>query len=126
MLPPEHNADFACAMEDTLEVYQRPYDPQRPQVCLDEASKQLIGHVQAPLPPAPGQPARQDYEYQREGTLNLFMLSEPLAGRRHVHVTDRRTAVDFARVVRNLVDVHYPKAEKIVLVMDNLNTHKAA
>ena len=113
-------------MEDTLEVYQRPYDPQRPQVCLDEASKQLIGDVQPPLPPQPGQPAREDYEYQRNGTASIFMLSEPLAGRRKVHVTERRTAVDFAHVVRDLVDVQYPQAPKIVLVMDNLNTHKPA
>lgn len=126
MLPPGQDADFVCAMEDTLEVYQRSYDPARPQVCLDEASKQLIGHVQAPLPPVPGRCSREDYEYRREGTVSLFMLSEPLAGRRHVHVKERRTAVDFAAVVRDLVDVHYPQAEKIVLVMDNLNTHKAA
>ena len=126
MLPPAQNAEFVCAMEDTLEVYQRPYDPSRPQVCLDEASKQLIGDVQPPLPPQPGQPAREDYEYQRNGTASIFMLSEPLAGRRKTHVTERRTAVDFARVVRDLVDVQYPQAQKIVLVMDNLNTHKAA
>jgi hypothetical protein len=126
VLPPAHNAEFVCAMEDTLEVYQRPYDPQRPQVCLDEASKQLIGHVQPPLPPQPGQPAREDYEYVRNGTASIFMLSEPLAGRRKVHVTERRTAVDFAHIIRHLVDVQYPQAPKIVLVMDNLNTHKPA
>ncbi len=126
VLPPAQNAEFVCAMEDTLEVYQRPYDPQRPQVCLDEASKQLIGHVQAPLPQQPGQPAREDYEYQRNGTANIFMLSEPLAGRRKAHVTERRTAVDFALILRNLVDVQYPQASKIVLVLDNLNTHKPA
>ncbi len=113
-------------MEDTLEVYQRPYDPQGPQICLDEASKQLVADVRAPVPVQPGQPAREDYEYQRQGTANLFMLSEPLAGRRKVCVTERRTAVDFAKVVREVVDVHYPDAEKIVLVMDNLNTHKPA
>jgi hypothetical protein len=126
VLPPQGNADFVCAMEDVLEVYQRPYDPLRPQVCLDEASKQLIADVQAPLPAQPGKPAREDYEYRREGTANLFMLSEPLAGQRKVHVTDRRTALDFAHVIRDLVEVQYPKAEKIVLVMDNLNTHKPA
>jgi len=113
-------------MEDTLEVYQRPYDPARPQVCLDEASKQLVAHVQDPLPAQPGQPAREDYEYQREGTANIFMVCEPLAGRRKVHVTQRRTRLDFAEVIRDLVDVQYPQAEKIVLVMDNLNTHKPA
>lgn len=113
-------------MEDVLEVYHRPYDPQRPQVCLDEASKQLVGEVASPLPPAPGQPERFDYEYVRNGTANLFMISEPLAGWRHVMVTDRRTAVDFAEVLRWLAEDVYPEAEKVVLVMDNLNTHKLA
>ena len=126
VLPPQGNADFVCAMEDTLEVYQRPYDPKRPQVCLDEASKQLIADVQAPLPVEPGQAAREDYEYERKGTANLFMISEPLAGKRKVHVTDRRTTLDFAHVIRDVVEVQYANAEKIVLVMDNLNTHKPA
>jgi len=126
VIPPEQDAEFVCAMEDVLEVYHRPYDRQRPQVCLDEASKQLISQVTTPVPAEPGQPAREDYEYKREGTANLFMLAEPLAGRRHVKVTDRRTAVDFAQVIRELVDVHYPDADRIVLVMDNLNTHKPA
>jgi hypothetical protein len=111
-------------MEDVLEVYQRPYDPQRPQVCLDEASKQLVAQTRTPLEAEPGQPLREDYEYERCGTANLFMLFEPLAGRRHVKVTDRRTAADFAGVLKDLVDVPYPEAEVIVLVMDNLNTHK--
>lgn len=113
-------------MEDVLEVYTRPYDPKRPQVCLDEASKQLVAQTRTPLPLAPGQAARQDYEYERCGTANLFMLFEPLAGKRRVKVTQRRTAADFARVIKELVDEVYPAAEKIVLVMDNLNTHKAA
>lgn len=126
MIPPEQNADFVCAMEDVLEVYQRPYDPARPVVCLDETSKQLIGQIKQPIPVEPGHPAREDYEYVRNGTANLFMLSEPLAGKRQVKVTERRTAVDFAQVVKELVDVHYPHVEKIVLVMDNLNTHNTA
>jgi hypothetical protein len=113
-------------MEDVLEVYHRPYDPARPQVCLDEASKQLVGEAVQPLPPEPGQPERFDYEYVRNGTANLFMLSEPLAGWRHVMVTDRRTAKDFAEVVRWLAEDVYPDADRIVLVMDNLNTHKLA
>jgi len=113
-------------MEDVLDVYHRPYDPRFPQVCLDETSKQLVGEVRTPLPVAPGQPARQDYEYVRNGVANLFMLCEPLAGWRHVSVTDQRTAVDFAHVIRDLVDVHYPQAERIVLVLDNLNTHTPA
>ena len=110
-------------MEDVLEVYHRPYDPRRPQVCMDETSKALHDHTRAPLPLAPGQPAREDYEYLRNGTANLFLWFEPLAGRRGVKVTERRTRVDWAAWLRELVDEHYPEAEKIVLVMDNLNTH---
>jgi hypothetical protein len=125
-IPPEADAAFVCAMEDVLDVYHRPHDPKRPLVCLDEASKQLVGEVVQPLPPEPGQPERFDYEYVRNGTANLFMLSEPLAGWRHVAVTDRRTAKDFAEVVRWLAEDVHPTAEKIVLVMDNLNTHKLA
>jgi transposase len=125
VLPPEHNADFVCAMEDVLEVYQRPYDPRRPLICFDEQSKQLIREIRRPVPAAPGRPERIDYEYERNGTANLFMVFEPLAGRRRVKVTDRRTAIDFAEVIRETID-GYPTAEKIVLVMDNLNTHKTA
>lgn len=117
-------------MEDVLDVYQRPYDPKRPQVCLDEASKQLLADVREALPPrrpahagVSGTLERFDNEYVRGGVANLFMLLEPLAGRRHVQVRDRRTAVDFAQVVRDLVDVQYPAAEVLVLVLDNLNTH---
>ena len=110
-------------MEDVLDVYHRPYDPRRPQVCLDEASKQLIGETRTPVPASPGRPAREDYEYVRNGTASLFMIFEPLAGKRHVKVTERRTRKDFAQVIKQLVDEWYPAAEKIVLVMDNLNTH---
>jgi hypothetical protein len=113
-------------MEDVLDVYHRPYDPTRPQVCLDEASKQLVGEAIEPLPPEPGQPGRFDYEYVRNGTANLFMVAEPLLGWRAVQVTDRRTAKDFAEVVRWLVEDVHPEAEAVVLVMDNLNTHKLA
>jgi hypothetical protein len=113
-------------MEDVLDVYHRPHDPARPVVCLDEASKQLVGETVQPLPPEPGRPERFDYEYVRNGTANLFMISEPLAGWRHVMVTDRRTAVDFAEAVRWLAEDVYPEAETLVLVMDNLNTHKLA
>ena len=126
MIPPPANADFVCAMEDVLEVYKRPYDSERPVVCLDETSKQLIGETRTPVPAAPGQPARIDYEYERKGTANLFMVFEPLAGWRWVKVTERRTALDFAAVIRELADRCYPDAKKIVLVMDNLNTHKLA
>ena len=126
MIPPKANADFVCALEDVLEVYTRPYEPQRPMVCLDESSKQLVKETRCPIPARPGQPRRVDYEYERNGTANLFMVFEPLAGRRRVKVTDRRTTADFAEVVRQLADEWYPKAEKIILVMDNLNTHKPA
>lgn len=113
-------------MEDVLDVYQRPYDPKRPQVCLDEASRQLLDDLRPSLPMESGQVLREDSEYQRNGTVNLFMLFEPLAGWRHVEVTDRRTALDFAQVVKDLLTVHYPDADKVVLVLDNLNTHKAS
>jgi hypothetical protein len=113
-------------MEDVLEVYTRPYDSQRPQVCVDETSKQLVAETREPIPATPGQSERIDYEYERQGTANLFMVFEPLAGRRQVKVTERRTAVDFAHLLREVSDEQYPQAETIVLVMDNLNTHKLA
>ncbi len=112
-------------MEDVLEVYQRPYDPLRPVVCLDEKSKELHGIPHGLLPLVPGKPVREDYEYERNGTRNLFLWVEPLAGRRQVCVTERRTALDFAPQLRALVDA-YPEAEQIVLVTDNLNTHSPA
>jgi transposase len=110
-------------MEDVLEVYTRPYDERFPQVCLDEKSKQLISEVREPLAASSGRGARHDYEYERNGVANLFIVSEPLAGWRHISVTERRTKLDWAHCIKDLVDVHYPEAEKIVLVMDNLNTH---
>ena len=113
-------------MEDVLDVYQRPYDPVRPQVCIDEASKQLIDEVRAPLPTRPGQPQLFDHEYKRNGTANLFMMIEPLTGRCEVKVTDQHTRIDWAHLMRELVDVHYPQAETIILVTDNLNTHDKA
>jgi hypothetical protein len=113
-------------MEDVLDVYHRPYDPQRPLVALDEVSRQLIGEVVQPIPARPGQPERFDYEYVRNGTANLFMISEPLLGWRAVRVTERRTAKDFAEVVRWLVEEVHAQAAKVVLVLDNLNTHKLA
>jgi hypothetical protein len=113
-------------MEDVLEVYKRPYDPQRPVVCLDETSKQLIGEVRTPVPAAPGQVAHYDCEYVRHGVANLFMMFEPLAGQRDVEVTDRRTKKDYAERLRYLSDEVYPQAEVIVLVQDNLNTHSPA
>jgi hypothetical protein len=125
-IPPQANAEFVWKMEDVLEVYNRPYDPQRPVVCLDETSKQLIGEVRTPVPAAPGQVAHYDCEYVRNGVANLFMISEPLAGQRDVEVTDRRTKKDYAQCLRKLSDEIYPEAEIIVLVQDNLNTHSPA
>ncbi len=111
-------------MEDVLEVYQRPYDPQRPVICMDEASKQLVAEVRQPLPPQPGKPLRYDSEYERLGTCNIFMFCEPLRGWRHVRVTQRRTRVDWAFALRDVLDDEYAGVERVVLVMDNLNTHK--
>jgi hypothetical protein len=125
-IPPKENAEFVWHMADVLDVYTRPYDPRYPQVCFDEMPKQLVADSRLPLLPRPGTPAREDYEYERHGTTNLFLLFEPLAGRRHVTVTDRRTRIDWAHCIRDLVDVHYPDAVRIVLVMDNLNIHSPA
>jgi hypothetical protein len=113
-------------MEDVLDVYKRPHDPARPLVCLDEVSKQLVEETRTPKPMQPGQPARHDYEYKRNGTANMFMLFAPLEGWRHVEVTERRTAIDYAKILRDLADIHFPSASKIVLVQDNLNTHAPA
>ena len=113
-------------MEDVLEVYQRPPDPAFPLVCLDETSKQLIAETRVPIPAKPGRPARRDYEYERNGTANLFMMFAPLEGWRRVKITDRHAAVDYAQVLKELSDTHFPEADKIVLVQDNLSTHKPA
>lgn len=110
-------------MEEVLDLYEKPYDSHRPLVCMDETSKQLVSDVQTPLPPQPGQIARQDYEYERQGVCNLFIGFEPLQSQRHVQVTNQRTAVDWAHFMQDLAETHYPDAEKIVVVMDNLNTH---
>ena len=113
-------------MEDVLEVYAEPYDPRRPKVNFDETNKQLLIETRLPLPAQPGQPQRFDDEYERHGTRNLFLFVEPQAGRRHVHVTERRTKVDFAHAMQWLVDICYPEAEVIRVVLDNLNTHTIA
>jgi transposase len=126
VIPPKENAEFVAAMEDVLEVYRRPYNSQRPVVCLDEQSKQLVKETRPIIPAKPGRNQRLDYEYERNGTANLFMRFEPLGGRRRVKVTDQRTKVDFAYVIREMADEDYPEAKVIVLVMDNLNTHKPA
>jgi len=126
VIPPDGNAAFVAAMEDVIEVYHRPHDPDRPVVCVDETSKQLIVETRTPIPAKPGQPKRVDYEYKRNGTANLFMMFAPLEGWRDVTVTDQRAAVDYARMLKELSDTHFPKASKIVLVQDNLSTHKPA
>ena len=133
-IPPQGNAEFVCApvsstgqaMEDVLEVYQRQFGDNEVLVCLDETSKQLVKETRQPLPPQPGAAMAYDYEYERNGVSNLFMLFAPLEGWRRVEVTDRRTKADWAEVVRKLVDEDYPDRERIVLVMDNLNTHHPA
>jgi hypothetical protein len=120
------SAEFVAAMEDVLDLYTEPYDPKRPTVNFDETSKQLIRETREPLPAAPRRPARYDYEYERNGTRNLFMLVEPQAGWRHITATERRTMQDFAHQMQWLVDEGYPEATVIRVVMDNLNTHKPA
>ena len=113
-------------MEDVLDLYAEPYDPKRPVVCFDETSTQLLAETRAPMPPRPGRPQRQDYEYRREGTRNLFLACEPLAGWRQVAVTQRRTMQDFAHQMRWLVDEAYPEVPVVRVVLDNLNTHRTA
>lgn len=110
-------------MEDVLKLYEEPYDPARPVICMDETSKQLVGETRTPIAPGPGKPQRIDYEYERRGTADVFIFTEPLGNWRCVEVTETRTRIDWAIQIRNLVDVYYPEAEKIRLVMDNLNTH---
>lgn len=122
MIPPEQNARVA-KMEDVLEVYRRPYDPDRPVICMDEMSRQLLKHVREPTEAEPETPRRHDHHYERNGTVNLFTFFEPLAAHRVVLARERRTKVDWAECVRTVLDEHYPEASKIVLVMDNLNTH---
>ena len=126
MIPPKANAAFVANMEEVLAVYTRPYDEKRPVVCLDEGGKQLSGDTRPPLPVRAGSPAEEDYEYTRNGTAHIFLTFEPLRGVRHATVTERRTNRDFAREVRELLDVRYPAAEKVVPVLDNLSTHTPA
>ena len=120
------SADFVACMEDVLDLYEEPQGPRRPVVCFDETSTQLVAETRPPLPPQPGRPRREDYEYRREGTRNLFLACEPLAGWRHVAVTGRRTMQDFAHQMRWLVDEAYPEVETVRVVLDNLNTHRPA
>jgi hypothetical protein len=122
-IPPKANAAFVCQMEDVLDVYKLAYDAKRPLICMDEMPKQLLADKREPLSSQAGSPARQDYEYQRNGVADLFMLFEPLAGRRFVEVTEKRRKVEWATVMKQLSDVRYPQADKIIVVLDNLNTH---
>jgi hypothetical protein len=123
---PTASAEFVAAMEHILDLYEQPYDPLHPKVCFDETNKQLIAETRQPLPARPGQVARYDYEYKRNGTRNLFLFFEPLSGWRHIEVTPRRTKQDFAHQMRWLVDVAYPDADCVEVALDNLNTHKPA
>jgi transposase len=122
-IPPEANEEFIYHMEDILDVYQRPYDPRFPQICMDEGSKQLLGEIQEPIPMSKDKPKREDYEYEREGVFDIFGACEPLTGKYFFNVTASRTKEDWANFMRELIDVTYKDAEKIILVMDNLNTH---
>lgn len=122
-MPPTGNGEFVARMEEVLDIYQQPYDPRRPLVCLDELSTQLLADVRPPQPPAPGRAAREDAEYERCGVANVFLCYEPLRGWRHATVTDRRTRQDWAHIIKDLIEVQYADAERIVLVQDNLNTH---
>ena len=126
MIAPDASAGFVAAMEDVLETYQKPRNPDRPLVCLDETSKQLIVETRTPIPAKPGRAARHDYEYERNGVANLFMMFAPLEGWRRIKVTDRHAAADYGHVLKELSDVHFAGAEKIVLVQDDLSTHTAA
>jgi hypothetical protein len=126
VIPPKANSAFVAAMEDVLAVYTRPRDPDYPLVCLDETSKQLLAETRVPIPMKPGRPARCDYEYERNGTANHFMMFAPLEGWRRVKVTDRHTAVEYAYVLKDLADVHFATAKTIALVQDNLNIHSKA
>ena len=125
-IPPKANAAFVCAMEDVLTVYKRPYSPDVPVICMDETSKQLIRETRLAIQAKPGKLYRYDYEYERNGVCSMFMFYEPFGGKRFVSVTDRRTKVDWAIQIKELLDIRYPDVKKIILVMDNLNTHTGA
>ena len=122
-IPPEQNAAFVACMEDVLDVYQRPYDENCPVICMDEKPYQLLGEVRSPISVKPGALKREDNEYKRNGTCSIFMFTEPLAGWRYVHARERRTKIDWAIEIKELLTVYYPHAHKVCLVMDNLNTH---
>ena len=122
-IPPKQNAEFVCAMENVLETYKRPHDPKNPVVCMDETSKQLVAETRTSQAVGPCKPVRYDYEYERQGTANLFMFAEPLANWREAMVSDRRTKIDWAHRMREVLDTRYADADIVTFVMDNLNTH---
>lgn len=126
MIPPEANAAFVCAMEALLDLYHKPFNKQEPLVCFDESNKQLMAEIRKAFPMIPGEPLRYDTEYERKGTANFFMFFQPLGNWRHVEITDRRTKIDFAHCMKQLVDVFFPDAKLIHVVLDNLNTHTLA
>jgi hypothetical protein len=126
VIPPKRNAEFVACMEDILDTYERPYDARFPVVCMDEQPVQLIGETRIALPVGPGQPRKYDHEYRRNGTAVNFMFTEPLAGWRKVDIRQSKTMIDWAQEIRALLDVDYPQAEKVILICDNLNTHKVA
>lgn len=125
-IPPQQNAAFVASMEEILDLYCLPYDPEIPQVCMDEQPRQLVKETRKVVPAKPGSPAREDFEYERNGVVSIFLFTEPLAGKRYVDVRERRTSVDWANEVRALLEVRYPEAKRIRLVVDNLNTHRTA
>ena len=126
VIPPTESAEFVCAMEDVLDIYHSEYDPQNPWVCFDESCKQLVKEIKEPIPLQEGFPQKYDYQYERNGVANIFMFFEPLSGWRHVEVTERKTAIDYAGQMKYLVDECYPSADKIRVIQDNLNTHVRA
>jgi len=126
MIPPKENAAFVAAMEDVLELYQRPYDERFPVVCMDEEPVQLVKETRVPLPPRPGWPRRYDHDYERAGTACVFLFTEPLGNWRRASVRERRTGVDWAREMQILLETDYAEAQKVIVVCDNLNTHKIA
>lgn len=124
VIPPQQNAEFVTNMEDVLEIYHQPYDSRHPVICMDEQPIQLVKEIRIPIPAKPGKPVSYDYEYERNGTANIFLFTEPLTGWRKVVVTEHRTAVDWAQEIRNLLEQDYPDSEKVILICDQLNTHK--
>lgn len=126
MIPPKQNAEFVAGMEDVLEIYKKPYDPVFPVVCMDEQPTQLLKETRTPIPAEPSKAERYDYEYERNGTAVNFMFTEPLAGWRKVNIRKRKTGVDWAHEIKELLDTEFPEARKVILICDNLNTHKPA